>query len=195
MTEATTRTRILQATTELLQCQGYSGTGLKQIAADASAPWGSLYHFFPKGKEQLGAAAVVYAADAFAAVLQSLFERSPDPVEAIGRMFRLEIKLLESSDFRGGCPIASTALDSASTSEQLRQACQTGFAKWLDLISNLFTEAGLPKPEADGYAVFVLSAFEGAIMLSRANKSTRPLKQVSMSVETALRNALPSYPI
>src|SRR5271165_3677256 len=51
----TTRDRILDSSAELFRRQGYAGTGVKQIVASANAPFGSLYHFFPGGKEQLGA--------------------------------------------------------------------------------------------------------------------------------------------
>ena len=38
-----TRDRIVYATAELFRRQGYTGTGLKQIVAEADAPFGSLF--------------------------------------------------------------------------------------------------------------------------------------------------------
>ena len=37
---------------------GYTGIGLKQVAAESGAPIGSLYHFFPGGKDELAAEAL-----------------------------------------------------------------------------------------------------------------------------------------
>jgi len=42
-----TKERILETTAEMFRRYGYTGSGLKQIVADANAPFGSLYHFFP----------------------------------------------------------------------------------------------------------------------------------------------------
>src|SRR3954453_13994047 len=50
-----TRQRIVEAGADLLRLKGYSGTGVKEIVAAAQAPFGSLYHHFPGGKEQPGA--------------------------------------------------------------------------------------------------------------------------------------------
>ena len=50
-----TRERILDAGAELFRRQGYAGTGLKQLVARADAPFGSLYHHFPGGKDELTA--------------------------------------------------------------------------------------------------------------------------------------------
>ena len=50
-----TRTRILDTTADLFRRHGYTGTGMKQIVQAANAPFGSLYHHFPGGKEQLAA--------------------------------------------------------------------------------------------------------------------------------------------
>src|SRR5581483_1290035 len=55
MAASDTKQRIVDATAEGFRRQGYMGTGLKQIAAEADAAFGSLYHFFPGGKEELGA--------------------------------------------------------------------------------------------------------------------------------------------
>ena len=52
-----TKERLLRAGEKLFRSQGYSGTGLKQLAKEAGAPWSSMYHFFPLGKEQLAAEA------------------------------------------------------------------------------------------------------------------------------------------
>jgi len=43
---ADTKTRIVVKSGELFRRHGYVGTGLKQIAAEAAAPFGSIYHFF-----------------------------------------------------------------------------------------------------------------------------------------------------
>jgi hypothetical protein len=45
--------RILFASAELFRRQGYAATGLKQVTGQARAPFGSLYHFLPGGKQQL----------------------------------------------------------------------------------------------------------------------------------------------
>ena len=55
--EPGTRERIVTASAELFRHRGYAGTGLKAILTASRAPYGSLYHFFPGGKEELGVAA------------------------------------------------------------------------------------------------------------------------------------------
>ncbi|NUP79943.1 MAG: TetR/AcrR family transcriptional regulator, partial [Nonomuraea sp.] len=47
MGQPDTRTRIQNAATMLFRRNGYPGTGLKRIATEADAPFGSIYHFFP----------------------------------------------------------------------------------------------------------------------------------------------------
>ena len=56
------RRRMVVTTAKLLQRQGYNGTGLNQIVAEAEAPKGSLYFHFPGGKEQLAAEAIAASA-------------------------------------------------------------------------------------------------------------------------------------
>ncbi len=46
-----TRQRLVTAGADLFRHQGYAGTGVKQIVTAAQAPFGSMYHHFPGGKE------------------------------------------------------------------------------------------------------------------------------------------------
>jgi AcrR family transcriptional regulator len=181
-----TKQRLLHVGEQLFRAQGYAGTGLKQLSQAADAPWGSLYHFFPEGKEQLGVEIVAYAGELYRAGLQAAFERYDDPAEAIERIFLGEAKILESSDYRNGCPIASVTLDVASTNENLRLACASAFRGWLETIALALSSAGAPAEAATALASFVLSCLEGAIVLSRAAKSPAPLLQSAKFVRRAI---------
>ena len=55
------RERLLDSAVDLLQRQGYRGTGLNELLERSGAPRGSLYHYFPGGKEQIGAEAIARA--------------------------------------------------------------------------------------------------------------------------------------
>ena len=172
-----TRTRLLRAGEQLFRTQGYAGSGLKELAQTAQAPWGSLYHFFPGGKAQLGVEVLRYAAEKYRLGMLALIDRYPDPADAVERMFLGEATLLETSGYRDGCPIASVTLDVASVSDELRAACAEAFDLWLSTIEQAFLAAGAPAAEAADLAAVVLAALEGAIVLSRAAMNPEPLRR------------------
>jgi TetR/AcrR family transcriptional regulator, lmrAB and yxaGH operons repressor len=187
MSMSETRDRLLQTGERLFQLQGYAATGLKQLAAEAQAPWSSMYHFFPGGKEQMGAEIIRYAAARYAALIDGVFATIADPVEAVAAIFRAECAILEGSAFRNGCPVASVTLDVASTVEALRQPCAEAFASWIAAFARGFAAAGIDVPLAQDLATYVLSALEGAIVLSRAARDTAPLRRCADSVRRGLR--------
>ena len=182
-----TRDRLLQTGERLFQLQGYAATGLKQLAAEAAAPWSSMYHFFPGGKEQLGAEIIRYAAGRYAAKIDEAFAAFVDPVDAVAAIFRIECAILEGSDFRNGCPVASVTLDVASTVEALRQPCAEAFAAWTAAIARGFVAGGVEAQLAEDLGAYVLAALEGAIVLSRAAKNTLPLQRSGEAVRRGLR--------
>lgn len=193
-----TRERLLRAGEQLFRTQGYAGTGLKQLTAAADAPWGSLYHFFPGGKAQLGVEVLRYAGQLYRQGIETLFVRITDPADAVERLFTGEASLLSTSDYRDGCPIASVTLDAASVDEALRAACAEAFGGWLEAIRDGLGAAGAPAETAIALAGFILSALEGAIVLSRAAKNPAPLLQsatyVRRVVEGEARTWRPAFP-
>src|SRR5207248_1290430 len=78
----TTKDRILDTSAELFRRQGYMGTGLKQLVAEAGAPFGSIYHFFPGGKEELGAETIRRSGALYLQLFVAIAAEAPDAPSA-----------------------------------------------------------------------------------------------------------------
>jgi AcrR family transcriptional regulator len=162
-----TRERILYAAAELFRRQGYSGTGLNQVVAEADAPFGSLYHHFPGGKQQL-AEEVIHAGGAFfQALVTAVYDTEATPEASVRAVFGGAAETLKSTDYQDACPIATIALDIASTNERLRRATQDVFDQWTSALADRLGNKA--------HALAVLCALEGAFVLCRAQRTTAPL--------------------
>jgi hypothetical protein len=79
------------------------------------------------------------------------------------------------TDYADACPIATVALEVASTSEVMRQAAAEAFESWLEVLERRFREAGISPVRAREVAVEFFCAIEGAFLLSRTLRSTAPI--------------------
>jgi AcrR family transcriptional regulator len=181
---------LITASAELFRRQGYTGTGVKQIVDTASAPFGSLYHFFPKGKEELGAATIRWSGAIYGELIDVFFQPGADPVTATRRFFDAAAIAVRDSDYADACPIATVALEVASTSEPLRQATADVFEAWLATLTERFTGAGLTKAQARRLAVSLFCLLEGAFILARATRDESHLRTAGASAAEAVRSAL-----
>ena len=162
-----TRDRILFATAELFRRQGYNGTGLKQIVADADAPFGSLYHHFPGGKGELGEEVIEKAGAFFQALVTAVYDEEKTTEASVRAVFVGAAETLEATDYEDACPIATVALEVASTDDRLRAATATVFERW--------TEALAERIGDRGRALAIIAALEGAFVLCRASRSTEAM--------------------
>jgi AcrR family transcriptional regulator len=182
----------MDSSAELFRRQGYTGTGVKQIAATASAPFGSLYHFFPGGKEQLGEEVIRWSGGLYLQLFVTIAMQAPDPVTAVGDFFSGAAETLRETGYADACPIATVALEVASTNEPLRKATAEVFDSWIDAASEYFRAAGAPHDRARELALSMLCLLEGAFIFSRAMRSTEPLELAGASAVAAVHSALHS---
>ena len=174
--------KTLTAAVKLFRQQGYHGTALHDILAAGGAPRGSLYFHFPKGKEEIGAAALSLAGEAVRQAIVQAAEKSDSAESFLVRIVRAMASDLERSDYREGCPIATTALETAAQSEVLGAATRTAFQKWeLEIKRGLF-RFGLTSGDADLVATMVLSQLEGALLLARTCRSLAPIQRAEEAV-------------
>jgi AcrR family transcriptional regulator len=185
-----TKDRIITASAELFRRHGYNATGVKQIVAAASAPFGSLYHHFPGGKEQLGAEVVRWSGAQYGQLIDLVFDPAPDVVTAVELFFAGAADTLEQTDYADACPIATVALEVASTSEPLREATADVFESWVAAAGERFVAAGIDAVRAREIAIALLAALEGAFVLSRAWRSTEPLRVAGAMCVSLVRDAL-----
>jgi AcrR family transcriptional regulator len=187
---ANTRDRILETSAELFRRQGYSATGVKQIVTAARAPFGSLYHFFPGGKEQLGAEAIRLSGAMYELLIPAVLEPAPDPVTGVRNFFAGAAEHLRETDYADACPIATVALEVSSSSDVLRQACADVFDRWIAAGTELHEHAGLTAEQARELTIAMVAALEGAFVLARALRSTEPLDVAGELVANAVESAL-----
>lgn len=170
------RERILDASTELFRRQGYTGTGMNQIVAEAQAALGSVYHFFPGGKQQLGEEAIRRSGALYDQLIDTVFDAAPDAVTGVSDFFLGAAHHLEGSDFEDACPIATVAMEVASTNETLRTATAEVFDRWIANTANRLRGTGLSAVTARQTSTLLLALLEGAFVLSRASRSIEPLR-------------------
>jgi AcrR family transcriptional regulator len=184
---ASTRDRIVQSSAELFRRQGFTGTGVKQIVAQASAPFGSLYHFFPGGKEELGEATIRWSGALYGELIGLFFTPGADPAAATHAFFDAAAETLVETDYADACPIATIALEVSSTNEALRRACADVFEEWIAATAAVLMDAGITRARARALAISMLASLEGAFVLARALRSTEPLRAAGRQAETAVR--------
>jgi AcrR family transcriptional regulator len=185
-----TRERIVEASSELFRRQGYNGTGVKQIVAEASAPFGSLYHFFPGGKTELGAEVIRSSGALYLQLFATIAMQAPDVLSAVGDFFEGAGETLRETDYADACPIATVALEVASVNEPLREATAEVFDSWIDGATEYFTFAGIPRGRARELALAMLSLMEGAFIFCRALRSTEPMAVAGSAALAAVSTAL-----
>ena len=83
-----TRDRLVESSAELFRKQGYNATGVKQIVTAAQAPFASLYHFFPGGKEELGAEAIRLSGALYELLIPAVFDPAPDLAHRRAQLLR-----------------------------------------------------------------------------------------------------------
>jgi|SRR5579884_4351503 len=186
---ASTRDQIIETTCILLESQGYHATGLNQILAESGAPKGSLYYYFPEGKEELTAEAIARSGGILAQNIRKGLAAIDDPVEAIPAFVCGIAHGVEASGFRGGGPLTTVALETVNSSERLNLACREAYAGLRDAFAEKLIAGGYTQARAEQIATFIISAIEGGILLSRTNHSGDPLRQVASEFEVYLRAA------
>jgi AcrR family transcriptional regulator len=171
-----TRLRLLTAANELFRRRGYNGTSVKEITAAAAAPTGSLYHFFPGGKDDLTRAVIETSGAAYRQLFDLVADAADDSGAVVTDFFGGAADVLEETGFIDPCPIGAVAREVASTNDALRAATDRVFRSWIDAVAARFEADGVGRDVADQLAATVVATLEGAFVLARARRDAGPVR-------------------
>ncbi len=146
---------------------------------------------FPGGKEELSAAALRTSGLAYGDLVDVFFgDDTTDLIAATEAFFAGAAQTLVESDFTDACPIATVALEVASTNEDLRQVCAEVFDDWVRRASARFVQHGIAPTDAEALARVLVMLLEGAFLLSRTLRSTLPLEDAGRTAATEVARLL-----
>src|SRR5215510_14615091 len=168
------RSRMIHAAAELFRQRGYHATTFSDVVRESGAPRGSTYFHFPGGKAELAREAIARAGDEIEEMVDEAARHAGDPgslVRALGQIFASR---LERSGYQSGCAIATMVLELAPRDEEFSADFDSVFARWRAALVTRFEPLGIAPGRAAVLADLTISALEGALILSRAARSTEP---------------------
>lgn len=179
---------LIEVASRLFRIRGYYGVGLKDIIEESGIPKGSLYHYFPKGKEELAIEAINHTKEMVVGEIQREFDEIEDPIKAIqAHIYQLSEVFGENGNLLG-LPIGTIAAETYTTSEPIRMACQEAVTDWQSIYVKKLHEAGYSEKRSKDLSIVINALIEGGILLALTAKSGEPLHAIAEQIPLLLIN-------
>jgi len=182
MTKPSLRNKIIDAGLKVMFRQGYIGSGVRHIVAEAQAPQGSFTNHF-RSKEIFAREVLDrYFERTLGLVSEALDDKSLSARERLRRYLDIITGRLATDGFTRGCLIGDFSLEAIPHSEMLRSRLVEIFAQWRAPFAACIAEAQAAGDiattfTADDLAEFLLASWEGAILRMKVERSAAPLER------------------
>ena len=165
---------------------GYEGTTLARLSAATGLGKASLYHHFPKGKEEMAAAVLqhinAWCEDNIIASLRS----SGEPIDRLRQMSQKVDQLYE----HGHQPCLFAVLSLGDSHDLFHAQIRGALNVWINTIMQVLVATGIKPEQARHRAEDAILQIQGALVLARGLNDTAPFKRVLQRLpEELLRNA------
>ncbi len=178
------RTRLIETAARLTHKHGFNRTSLADIAHESAVPLGNVYYYF-KTKDALGNALVDRLAEMYER-LCSRWEAHADPRIRLETFIQMTIDN-RAALARSGCPIGTLCAELHKDGGPLADQASELFAKLLIWIEAQFRTLG-KGDESPDLAVHLLSALQGATLLTHAFHNTRYVEREADRLKTWIRS-------
>lgn len=191
-----TRQQIVEAAATLFNMRGYEGSTLSELMEATGLEKGGIYRHF-SGKEELAGEAFDYMWQAAKAVrLAGL-----DGLTGTTWLKTYIANFVNNrSPVAGGCPILNTAIDADDGNPMLRTKVTKALKSWRCRLRTVI-EDGVARGEirsgvdARAAATLIVATLEGALMMSRIERTYEPLREVQRHLNSYIDRELAVEPI
>jgi len=187
---AVSRARMLEASIALMRGSGLNGAGINEIVRESGAPKGSVYHFFPAGKQQIAAEALDLYAERVQAFIESALAGRSAPADKVRALFDAFARRVEEGGFRKSCAVGAVSLDLDDDVAGLREVLARALDAWIGQIAGHFASAD--RRRARAFAGLLMTAIEGAYIRARAEASSRAFREAGAWLAALARQEFPS---
>ena len=182
------KTDVVPLVAEVFRELGFEGASMSAITARTRLSKGSLYHFFPNGKEQMATEILAHVHAWFVAHVFEPLERE-EPEAAIRSMWKSVDDYFHSG--RRVCLIGAFALD--ETRDRFARPIRGYFKRWMKALEEALVRGGVEPVPAKRLAEETVVGIQGALTLSRALGDTaifgRTMLQMRERIDSRLRRA------
>ena len=185
--ESSAKLKILETASRLFQKQGYHATGLNQILHESGAPKGSLYYYYPGGKEELAVDAIHFTRDTIGKKIKAFLSKIDDPVDAIQALVLATANEAEDANHITPCTVSLLTLETSLISEPLRKACLETNEAWEEIFSQKLIMGGYDKESAGELGTLIQIMIDGALISSISRNDTQPLHYFAKQIPSFLR--------
>lgn len=180
------RSKMVRSAAQLIRSRGMNAASFSEVLAASGAPRGSIYHHFPRGKDQLAEDAIRWTSDRALKYQRSCVAKTPEGVlDWFVDMWR---QIVVASDGAEGCVVAGVAIDAAAGDDLIALVRDT-FRTWVDVIAGQLRAVGVPGRRARPVALAAVAGMEGALILCRAERDTGPLETVAAELTRLVRTS------
>jgi TetR/AcrR family transcriptional repressor of nem operon len=199
-----TREKIVRAAYLHFYEFGYNGSSIQNIVDAAGFPKGTFYNYF-KSKEILA----LEALKLYACAADQVFVppgvgdypaqgKSPSDLEAVRKQFREATRFYEGMKFARGCLMGNFTAESADLPESFRTLINESFERWAAAIAVWLKRARKSgelsrSHKPDKLSRYLLTSWQGALLLSKSEKSKAPIDEFFLfTFDFLLRAELPN---
>ncbi|MDZ4381529.1 MAG: TetR/AcrR family transcriptional regulator [Parvibaculum sp.] len=158
------RSDVLPLLAEAFREHGYEGASLALIGEATGLGRGSLYHFFPGGKEEMASAVLGEIEAWFETNIFKVLRTAEHPESAL-------LQTLDATEeyFRSGrriCLVGAFAL--SDTRDRFSLSLRRYFSEWRAALEFALSKTGETPAEAAAHAEEIVLSIQGALVLARA---------------------------
>jgi AcrR family transcriptional regulator len=167
------RSDVIPILAETFRTHGYEGASLSVISEATGLGKGSLYHFFPGGKEEMAKAVLDEIEAWFRLHVFEPLAAAAKPVDGLQAMFASVDRYFDG----GGrvCVVGVFAL--GDIRDRFSSAVDRYFRNWIDVLASTLVRSGHSKSDADALAEDTVGSIQGALVLARALNDRKTFKR------------------
>ncbi len=176
------REKILTEGLRVVQARGFGGASVRDIVQAAGVPQGSFTNHFASKEAFCLEILDLYFKDVRAMIQRTLRNDSLPPLERLRAFVDAQIKYLNRIGWRNGCLIGNFSAEASEHSEVIRKRLVEIYEDMRQSVAYCLKAAvkigEVPrKTECDELAGFLIASLQGAILQSKAERSSVPIER------------------